>query len=85
MQDYLIKNGFGLAMPRSYLGGLIMTGPEYNAYIKFINIDLDKSGESYMFEEMTELIHIEDFLAHDLTEQLSALQRILNFHKIAYY
>jgi hypothetical protein len=81
IDDYLVKNGFGLGMPRSYLGGLIMTGSEYNAYIKFINIDLDNSGESDMLEEMNGIIDTKDFLDLDLADQLGELMSILSFHK----
>ena len=58
-----------------------MTGPEYNAYIQFINIDLDKSGESDMLEEMNAIIDTKVFLDLDLGDQLGELMSILNFHK----
>ena len=81
VDDYLFEHGFGLPMPRSYLGGLIMTGLEYNAYIQFINIDLNKNGESDMLEEMNAIIDTKVFLDLELGDQLGELTSILNFHK----
>ena len=80
VDDWLVKLGLGIPMPKAFIGGIPLTSQEYKGIIKYMNSDID--GEGTMLDEMLDLIDNdpdwEEMLAGD---KLQALKDIVSNRK----
>ena len=77
VDDWLVKLGLGIPMPRAFISGIPLTSEEYKSIIMYMNSDID--GDGTMLDEMLDLIDNDqdwnDMLPGD---KLSALKNIVS-------
>lgn len=81
VDEFLVKAGLGIPMPKNNIGGIPMTQDEYYDYIKFINNDDDGDGESDMLQELQSLVNDPDFLSLLPGEQLDEINSVVTQYK----
>ena len=80
VDDWLVKLGLGIPMPKAFIGGIPLTSQEYKGIIKYMNSDID--GEGIMLDEMLDLIDNDDDWEEMLPgDKLQALKDIVNNRK----
>jgi len=81
VDEFLVKAGLGIPMPKNNIEGIPMTQDEYYDYIKFINIDDDGDGESDLLQELQSLVNDPDFLSLLPGEQLEEMNSVVTQYK----
>jgi hypothetical protein len=81
VDEFLVKAGLGIPMPKNNIGGIPMAQDEYYDYIKFINIDDDGDGESDLLQELQSLVNDPDFLSLLPGEQLEEMNSVVTQYK----
>ena len=81
VDEFLVKAGLGIPMPKNKIGGIPMTQDEYSDYIAFINIDEDGNGESDMLEALQDLVNDVDFQNLLPGDQLDEMNGIVRQYK----
>ena len=81
VDEFLVKAGLGIPMPKNNIGGIPMTQDEYYDYIKFINNDDDGDGEGDMLQELQSLVNDPDFLSLLPGEQLDEINSVVTQYK----
>jgi hypothetical protein len=81
VDEFLVKAGLGISMPKNKIGGIPMTQDEYSDYIGFINVDEDGSGESDMLEALQDLVNDVDFQNLLPGDQLNEMNGIVRQYK----
>jgi len=81
VDEFLVKAGLGIPMPKNNIGGIPMTQDEYYDYIKFINNDDDGDGEGDMLQELQSLVNDPDFLSLLPGDQLDEINSVVTQYK----
>lgn len=80
VDDWLVKLGLGIPMPKAFIGGIPLTSEEYKGIIKYMNSDID--GDGTMLDEMLDLIDNDDDWEEMLPgDKLQALKDIVSNRK----
>jgi hypothetical protein len=81
VDEFLVKAGLGISMPKNNIGGIPMTQDEYSEYIGYINIDEDGDGESDLLQELSDLVNNADFQDLLPGDQMSEINSIVDQYK----
>ena len=81
VDEFLVKAGLGISMPKNNIGGIPMTQDEYSEYIGYINIDEDGDGESDLLQEVSDLVNNADFQDLLPGDQMSEINSIVDQYK----
>lgn len=81
VDEFLVKAGLGIPMPKNNIGGIPMTQDEYHDYIKYINMDENNNGESDLLEELSTLVNDAEFQSLLPGDQLNEMKSIVEQYK----
>ena len=81
VDEFLVKAGLGISMPKNTIGGIPMTQDEYSEYIAYINTDEDGDGESDLLQELSDLVNNVDFQDLLPGDQMSEINSIVDQYK----
>ena len=77
VDDWLVKLGLGIPMPRAFISGIPLTSEEYKSIIMYMNSDID--GDGTMLDEMLDMIdNDQDWNDMQPGDKLKALKNIVS-------
>lgn len=83
LDDFLLKVGLGISMPKYYIDGIKLTSDEYHDYIKLINTDYDGDGISDMLYALDQQVQDPVFLEMLPGDQFNMLNDIVSEYKMS--